>query len=36
MCKLLDIVGFYCSMPFGSVLEVNVYLAIATVVVIVK
>lgn len=36
MCKLLDFVGFYCSMPFCSVLEVNVYLAIATVVVIVK
>lgn len=36
MCKLHDIVRLYCSMPFCSVLKVNVYLAIATVVVIVK
>lgn len=36
MSKLLYIVGFYGSMPFSSVFEVNVYLAIVTVVVIIK
>lgn len=36
MCKLLDFIGFYCSMPFSSVFKVNVYLAIVTVVVIIK